>query len=326
MVTIKDVAEKAGVSQSTVSYVLNKKKKVKQITKDKIIKAAEELNYTPNLIARSLKTKKTNTIGIIIPDLSNIFFAEIIRGIENITNKHDFTIILCCTYDDIEKEKKYLNTLLMKDVDGLIVIGTTKTHHLLRNVENLPIVVVDRKLGSDFMSILVNNKKGGFLATNHLLERKKNEIYLFTGPLSSSTCFDRMNGYIDALKQHGLDYNESFILECELSYEGGIKATETIISEKRKFDAIFAGNDLIALGTINTLIKKGYKVPEDVSIVGYDDISTASIFYPALTTIRQPKYLMGIKAAELIIDYINKKIIENNHIVFEPELIIRESS
>lgn len=326
MTTIKDVARRAQVAISTVSYALNNKKKLKKETIDKIIKAAQELNYQPNLTARSLKTKKTNAIGVIVPDLSNMFFTEIIKGIEDVISKNDYTIILCCTYEDSNKENNYLKTLINKDIDGLIFVGTGKNQSISMEKTGLPIVIVDRKIGKNFVSVMVDNKKGGYLATKHLLDKNRNEIYLFTGPLSVNTYFDRMSGYIQALKEYSLDHNESLIVECNVDYEGGYNSVEKLIHDKKPINAIFATNDLIAIGAIKKLIKCNYKIPLDVSIVGYDDIPTASMINPELTTIRQPKFIMGKKSAELVIDMINGKKIENAHIIMEPELIERESS
>jgi len=326
MTTIKDVAKRAHVAVSTVSYAIKKKKKLKKETVEKILKAVQELNYHPNLTARSLKTKKTNTIGVIVPELSNIFFTEIIKGIEDVTSSNDFTIILCCTYEDSEKETRSLNTLIKKDIDGLIFVGTGKNQSSLIEKINFPIVIVDRKFGKNFISIMVDNKKGGYLATKHLLEKNRSEIYLFTGPLSVNTYFDRMDGYVNALKEYGLDYDESLIIECSIDYDGGYDAVEKLISKNKTMHAIFATNDLIAIGAVKKLLKSGYRIPQDVSIVGYDDIATASIINPELTTIRQPKYVMGKKSAELILDMINGKDVENIHIVLEPELVKREST
>jgi len=324
MVTIKDVANKAGVSISTVSYVINHKKKVKPQTEEKIFNAIKELNYSPNLTARSLKTKRTNSIGVIVPDISNMFFTEIIKGIEDTASKENYVIILCSTYENAEKEEKELKTLIDKDVDGLIFISTGKTQ--ISDIhKKVPIVLVDRKLGSSYLSVMLNNKKGGFLATDYLLSKRNAEVFLFTGPLTINTYFERMSGYLEALEKHGYSYNERSIINCEVSYSGGIKAFENF-AYKNEIKSIFAANDLIALGLIKSILQSGLKIPDDIMIVGFDDIPTSSIINPSLTTIRQPTYFMGLKAAELIFNKLNDNPIEEKHIILEPELIVRDSA
>jgi LacI family transcriptional regulator len=325
MVTIKDVAKRAGVAASTVSYVINNKKSVKKETRERIINAIEELNYSPNLVARSLKTKITHTIGVIVPDLSNMFFTDIIRGIEDTMSKEGYVIILCSTYENIEKEKRDLSILLKKDIDGLIYVSAGKNRIYISD-HKIPIVLVDRKIGESYLSVMVNNKKGGFLATDHLLDKNNAEVFILTGPLTINTYFERMNGYIEALKKHGYEYNEHLVINCDSSYAGGIKAIEELLKNKISFRSIFAANDLIALGAMKAIIKNGLRIPNDVSIVGFDDISTSAIVNPSLTTIRQPKYLMGVKAAELILDQLNNRSIDNRHILLEPEIIVRETT
>ena len=173
---------------------------------------------------------------------------------------------------------------------------------------------------------MVNNKKGGFLATEHLLNKKNSEVFFFTGPLTINTYFERMSGYIEALKNHGYEYNENLIINCDVNYNGGIEAVEKLLKDKIQFNSIFAANDLIALGAMKAILKSGLKIPDDVSIIGYDDISTSSIVNPSLTTIRQPTYTMGVKAAGLILNQLNNRPIENKHILLDPELIVRETT
>lgn len=326
MPTIKDVAKRAGVATSTVSYVLNNNKKLKPETVERVLAAVEELGYRPNLIARSLKTRKTATIGIIVPDIANAFFTEIIRGIEDISEKNDHSVILCNTYEDMDKEEKYLNILLNRDIDGLIFVGTGKNPRILSNIRNVPIVVVDRRIGDSFPSVMVNNEKGGYLAASHLLKRKKEEILLLSGPLAINTYFERLNGYLKAVKEAGMHRNELLIYECEVSYDGGQKTMEDILNHSIHFGSIFAANDLIALGAYNTLMNNGIRIPADLPLVGFDDIPTAHIITPGLTTVRQPTYRIGSKAAEILFRHVNGESKEIEHLVLEPELVVRETA
>jgi LacI family transcriptional regulator len=326
MVTIKDIAKKANVAVSTVSYVLNNKKKVSPETRARILKVIEEYNYQPRSVARSLKTGKTLTIGIIMPDITNLFFTEMTRGIEDTANQYGYTVILCNTDKNPQKELDYLNTLYSKDVDGIIFVGTCKNHQIIRNREDTPIVMIDSKAGGHMTSVQVNNIRGGFIATSHLLERKKSEVLLLTGPLPASTYFERMTGYLNALRSKGFEYNELMVHECDVSFQGGYNVIQTILDKKIEVHSVFAVSDVIALGAIRAMVEKGIKIPQEVLVVGYDDISISSMFIPSLTTVRQPKYLMGQKAVELLIGKIKDPLRKVDHVVLEPELIIREST
>jgi LacI family transcriptional regulator len=326
MATIKDVARLAGVSTSTVSYVLNNNKSLKAETKERVLEAVRQLGYRPNLIARSLKTRKTSTIGIIIPDIANTFFTEIIRGIEDISEQHNHSVILCNTYENSQKEERYLNLLLNRDIDGLIFVGTGKNPRILSDIQGIPLVVVDRRIGDSYPSVMVDNEKGGYLAASYLLEKDKKEILFLSGPLSINTYFERLSGYLRAVKEAGLNRNELLIHECEVSYDGGQTVMKNILDHHVDFGSIFASNDLIALGAFNTLIKNGFSIPDDVLLVGFDDIPTAHIVTPGLTTIRQPTYEIGTKSAKLLYKQLLQGSKEIEHIVLEPELIIRETA
>lgn len=326
MATIKDIAKKANVAVSTVSYVLNDKKKVKPETKERILRAIREFEYHPRAAARSLKTKQSLTIGIIMPDVTNLFYTETARGIEDMANQNGYNVILCNTDKDPKKERDYLNTLYSKDVDGIIFIGPCLNQNIVRNRQDTPIVSINSKNGGNISSISVDFVKGGYLATKHLLQKNKSDVLFLSGPLNRSTVFDRLTGYINALRSEGIEYNELMVHQCEVSFQGGYNIIQSIYDRIEGIKSIFSSSDVIALGAIRALIEKGVKIPEDISVVGFDDISIASVYIPSLTTIRQPKYEMGRQAAEFLIKKINDKSLENQCIVLDPELIIRESS
>ncbi|RKX24024.1 MAG: LacI family transcriptional regulator [Candidatus Zixiibacteriota bacterium] len=326
MVTIKDVAKRAGVAISTVSYALNNSKSLKPETVMKVKEAVKELGYRPNLIARSLKTRSTSTIGVIIPDIANTFFAQIIRGIEDVSERKNHSVILCNTYENPKKEENYIDLLLNRDIDGLILVGTGHNPETLTGKEDLPIVIVDRQLGQSVPSVTVNNRKGGYLATQHLLEKKSGEILFLSGPLGINTYLERLNGYLDALNEAGIPRHENLIRECGVNYDGGQDVMSDIMEKNLKFDSVFASNDLIALGAYNILIRKGIRVPQDIQIIGYDDIPTSHIVTPGLSTIRQPTYHMGKTSAEILFDIISGGSTVDEHIVLEPTLIPRETT
>lgn len=326
MATIRDIAKRANVAVSTVSYVLNDTKKVKPETKERILNAIKEMDFHPRSVAQSLKTRKTMTLGVILPDITNLFYAETIRGIEDAANQYGYNIILCDTDMDSKKEMNYLNTLYSKDVDGIIFLGSCFNDQLVRSRPDTPIIFINSKTGDDFSSVSFNDVKGGYVATKHLLERKNSDIFFLTGPLSRSSFFERMIGYIDALKSEGHRYNELLVQECDVSFQGGYNKAHAIFNKNTEIKSLFAVSDVIALGVIRALKEIGLKVPKDISIVGYDDINISAMFIPALTTVHQPKYMMGQKSVDLLMRKIKDNILENETFIVEPELIIRESS
>lgn len=326
MVTIKDIAKKANVAVSTVSYVLNNKKNVKPETKERILAAIREFDYHPRSVARSLKTKKTLTIGIVLPDITNLFFTETTRGIEDAANQYGYNVILCNTDKDPKKEMNYLSTLYSKDVDGIVFLGSCFNYQLVESKADTPIIFINSKSGDNSFSISIDDIKGGYIATKHLLEKRRSEIMFLTGSLSRSAFFKRMMGYIDALASEGRSYNELLVQQCDVSFQGGYDKIYSIFSRNTEIKSIFAVSDVIALGAIRALTDIGLKVPEDISVVGYDDISISAMFIPSLTTVRQPMYKMGQKAVELLVKRISDSTLKNQNIIVEPELIIRESS
>lgn len=326
MATLKDVAERTGLSISTISYVLNGKKKVRPETYEKILKATEDLDYRPNQLARSLKTHRSMTIGIIVPDITNEFFPAIIQGVDDESHRSGYNIILCTTNNDSAREEECISTLLEKDVDGLIFIGTAQSRAILDKRIQKPVVLVDRKIGNEYPSVITDNYHGGYMATEHLVKCGKNRIALLCGPTFLHTAFERVRGYIDALRDNDLPYADSYIINCDFTIEGGYQATEGLITSGIAFDGIFAANDLIAIGAMRCLLKKGLRIPEDIAIIGYDDITMASVVIPSLTTIHQPKYEIGQQAAGHLVKMINEQQDELKHIVLQPSLIIRSST
>ncbi|MBC8531408.1 LacI family DNA-binding transcriptional regulator [Gehongia tenuis] len=324
-VTIKDVAKQAHVAVSTVSYVLNNSKSVKPETRERILKVIEETGYFPNHVARSLKTKKTQTMGVIVPDIGNIFFVEIIEGIEAYLSQRGYSVILCNTNENQEKERNYLSVLLNKDIDGLIFLATSKNPEIPQNT-TIPVVIVDRKFSGNYSSVLVDNVLGGQIATEHLIERNHENVALLTGPLTISPYFDRMMGYRQALEKHGFEYLPFLVEQCgTATYDGGYQGLHRLLdrlSEPPK--SIFAANDMMALGAMRALFERGVSIPKQTAIVGYDDIPTASIMTPALTTIRQPKFEMGQKAAEMLFNELQNSA-DSQSYLFQPSLIVRET-
>ena len=322
-VTMKDIAEKAGVTKATVSMVLNKKNvKISEETKRKIFKIAKEMNYIPNAIARSLTTNKTQTIGIILPDITNPFFSEMARAIEDTAHKLNYNVIVCNTDSNGKKEEKYIRLLIGKLVEGIIFItgeGDVDNLEILKR-NNVSFVLVDRYIdgNNDYPGVYCLNKLGVKQGVDYLISKGKKNIAFVAGGKKLSVSRQRIDGYIEAMKINSIDYS-GLIFEGDFTLEGGMKATEEIVSSNKKIDAIFYSNDAMALGGLKVLKRRKIKVPEDISVIGFDNIKICSFIEPELTTISQPIYKMGKKACELLIEVIAGNV-KNEQIYFETEL------
>lgn len=329
-VTIKDIAKEAGFSTATVSKVLNKKDgNITEATRQKVLKAVEELNYIPNAAARSLVTRKTKTIGLIIPDITNPFFPELARGAEDQANALGYNIIFCNTDDHFDKEKKYINMLAEKLVDGIIFTQSAQLGDEFKEIQRLgiPLVLIDRDISIEGVKgrVLVDNYHGAYKGVKHMILKGYKKIAFITGPLTTKTAKDRLKGYKQALKDYKIPYDETLVLEGQYKSHWGEEAILKLLNQKKLFDSIFCGNDLIAIGAIKQLKENNLEVPEDIGILGYDDIYFSKFMSPALTTIMQPKYLMGQKAVEILVSCIEGKKMEEKNITLKTKLIQRDS-
>lgn len=327
-VTIKDIARIAGVSTATVSKVLNKKdENISQATRQKVLDIIEEYNYVPNRMASSLVTKKTNTFGLIIPNIANPFFPELARGAEDKANEEGYNLILCNSDDNITKEDSYIEMLKEKMVDGIIFTASSKRTNKFEKLAKaqLPVITVDREIeGLETHGIIiVNNVEGAYNAVKYLFKCGYSKILHLTGPMTSKTARDRHKGYSMALIDNKIEYDNKLIYEGEYSINWGYEAIYKALDEGIEFDGVFCGNDLIAIGAIKALTIEGFKIPEQVGIVGYDDIYISRMIDPGLTTIKQPNYEMGYKAAEMLIKMIKNKEFDNNKFILNTELVVR---
>jgi len=326
-VTMKDIAEMAGVSKATVSMVLNKKDaSISDITRNNILKIAKEMYYIPNSIARSLSTKKSGTIGIILPDITNPFFSEMARAVEDEAESLEYNLMICNTDNDIHKEEKYIQLLISKLIDGIIFMSGGKSNEniTLLKKNNVPFVLVDRYIDGykDYYGVFSLNNQGVRNGVRYLYEKGKRKIAFVKGSENLEISTQRLEGYTDEMKNYGL-YDEKYIFEGDFNVEGGILATQKIISTFNNLDAIFYSNDMMALGGMKVLLRNGYKIPKDISVVGFDNIQMSSVTEPELTTISQPIYIMGKKACSILIDVINGEIPDDKQIYYETNLIIR---
>lgn len=330
--TIIDVAKKAGVSKSTVSRVINNKKNVNKKTREKVAKIIEELNYFPNSSARSLVTKKTNNIGLIVPEITDSFFLEYIKGIEAVGTEENYNIIFLSSHWNLNQEKKFIKFFTEEKVDGLVIIsGEVLSENYINflNKEKLPLVIVDRKLeNSSVPTINVNNYDAFYKMTEYFFNNGHKRIAFVRGNDNLIAAKERLRGYKKFMNEKGylnLDLNK-FIYKGDFSIESGYTATKDIITTMNNFTAVLYSNDKMAVGGLQYLKDKGIKVPDKISIAGCDNINELKFIKPGLTTLNQPRYKMGYKAMRLLID-----IIENNRkeyfekIVFEMDLIKRDS-
>jgi len=328
MVTIKEIAKKAGVSVGTVSKVLNYNKTVSEINRKKVIKTIKELNYTPSRIARSLSKGKTKNIGFIIPDISNPFFPELVRGASDVLIPEGYYVFLCSSDNNPEKEDFYIRDLISMWVDGIIIAPSDTENRDISIFNEIisPFVVVDREikeLKKDL--VIINNKKGSYGAVKHLIGNGHKKIAILEGPKYTITAQNRYEGWKKAMEEIN-QFKEGLVFWGSFSIDSGYETMNEVFNRLGMVDAIFACNDLIALGAIQAIEEKGYKIPDVISIVGFDDIYLSKFLKPSLTTVRQPIYEIGKTAANILLDRIDgSKDFVPKKIVVEGSLIVRDS-
>jgi LacI family repressor for deo operon, udp, cdd, tsx, nupC, and nupG len=327
--TIYDVAREAGVSTATVSRALNDTGQIAPATRQAIEEAIDRLGYRPNTIARSLVTKSTQTIAFLLPDITNPFYAALVSGIQQIALASDHTMLLCTTGGDAEREEEYLSLLRAKQVDGALVDGLVlPPDRIARFVEDgFPIVCLDRDVNSQSVPLVqVDNKHGARMATEHLLELGHTRIAHVSGAPELGISGERLIGYRDALKKAGIAHEPRLVGTGRFTEDGGYEATRSLLDSGAEFTAVFAANDLSALGTINALTESGRKVPGDVSVIGFDDLRLSAYTSPPLTTIRQPAVEIAQKATEILIGLINGQRVRKLRYLLEPALVVRGST
>jgi LacI family transcriptional regulator len=327
--TIREVAQQAGVSDATVSHVINNTRFVMPETRKRVMDAMNSLNYRPNALARSLRQGRTNTIGLILPDSANPYFAEIGRSIEDEAFKLGFSVILCNTERDTKREQFYVDVLSKKQVDGMIFVAAGDQVDSLNFLlgEGIPVVLIDRDLkNSEVDAVLTDNQQGGFLATRHLIELGHTLIACIAGPSNITPGYERIIGYRQALEESGLPYTDKLVMYGDYHPESGLQITKEFLSRNPRPTAIFALNDLMALGALRAASESKYSVPGMLAIIGFDDIELACYTNPPLTTISQPKAAIGVQAISLLADRISNKMIAPRRVVLQPHLIIRGST
>ncbi|WP_238900387.1 LacI family DNA-binding transcriptional regulator [Clostridium sp. YIM B02500] len=334
-VTIKEVAERANVSKSTVSQFLNERfEYMSDDTKKKIEIAIEELDYQPNQLARSLKQKRTNVIGIVASTIRSRFTIEIVRAVEDVCQKKGIQVLICNTDDNPEKEKYCVDSMISRQVDGLIVFPTRHNIELYQNIvsRNYPLVLIDRRIKEiNASTVVLDNLLASKKAVDLLVENGHKKIGILSFPVqnnSISNRVDRIKGYRNALRSHGISVNKNFIKSGPLDKISGM--IQSLLNGKDKPTAVIASNDMILEKLLIYVKENGISIPDELSVIGIDDVSFASFYQPSITTIAQPAYDMGKECAKLLFDqieYNNGNLTSNNicNIKFEPILLERES-
>ncbi|MCX7976366.1 MAG: LacI family transcriptional regulator [Bellilinea sp.] len=307
MPTIREVASRAGVSPTTVSHVINNTRFVSAEARQRVLEAMAELNYRPNVLARSLRRGETRTLGLILPDSANPFFAEIARAIEDAAFSAGYNVILGNSENELAKEQVYVDVLVNKQVDGLIFLASgdhsPSLEHLVR--DGLPVVVVDRRLsGLEVDTVLTDNLQGGLSAARFLLELGHRRIACITGPSNLTPSAERVIGFRRALEEAGMAVEENLIRKGDFHPRSGYRAALELIEYQPRPTAIFICNDMMAIGALRALSEAGLLVPQDCSLVGFDDIELASYVTPPLTTIRQDKTALAEAAVQLLLERI----------------------
>ena len=326
---MREVASLAGVSITTVSHVINGTRPVSDGLRLRVIAAAEELDYQPNLLARGLRCGRTHTLGVIIPDSANPFFGELTRGIEDTAFKGGYNIILCNSDGDLDKELLYANVLCLKQVDGIlfVAVGVSAEHILALQGQDVPVVVVDRALPQVAVdSVLSDNDRGGWLATSHLLDLGHRRIGCVAGPGDLAPSAARLSGFRQALAEAHISLEEAPVVRGDFRYQGGHRAAHQLLATDSSLTAIFACNDLMAIGAISAAEETGRHVPADLSVVGFDDVSPAAFANPALTTVAQPIHEMGVVAAGMLLGRLHDPDMPPRRRVLDTELIVRRST
>jgi LacI family transcriptional regulator len=332
-VTIKDIARMANVSHTTVSRALNDKSRICKETKEKVLSIAKDLNYRPDFIARSLVMKRTKTLGLVMTSILNPFYTELAQGIEATAIELGYNVILCCTRSDILIEKQYVNMLRSKGVDGILF---TSAHINDPNIlelaeEGFPIILVNRRtylptVREKIDYVGVNNILGGFMAVEHLIRLGHERIGIIGGSSESSVGFERFEGGKKALEAYGLEDMGGYFLDGDFLRSSGYQGGKRFIKMSNPPTAIFAENDYMAFGAYGAIVDEGLRVPEDIALVGFNDIEFTAMKGIELTTIGQKKSEMGAVAVKLLIERIEEeKAGPSREVILEPELIIRKT-
>jgi DNA-binding LacI/PurR family transcriptional regulator len=328
---MKDIARKAGVSIATVSRVINDNGIVNDATRTRVLQAIKDLKYQPSRVAKRLRSKGTSghMLGLLIPDIQNPFYVDVLRGIEEITVQKKYSVIMYNYGQDEKKQKQYLEILLSEAIDGLIAAPAREDDPLLKKMakDGFPIVCIDRGLrDTDVDTVLVDNRKGAYEAVRYLIRAGYKRIAFISGLETLPTSRHREEGYRDALEEYQMEPDESLLRIGDSKIDSGRNLTRELLSMKNPPDAIFAGNNLMTLGALETIQRMGLRIPRDIAIIGFDDMIWSNSLNPPLSAVRQPAWEIGKRAGELLIQRIEEPGRACVRMVLKTELMKRSSA
>jgi len=329
--TIKDISEIAGVSMMTVSRVINNEKYVKKETREKVLNIIKQYGYEPNFFAQNIKTRKTNTIGLIIGDIENPYYSRLAKGVINVAEINNYNVIVCNSNYSSKLGEKYLNMLIKKGVDGILIATIDVTNDAINNLNkrNIPYVLVTRKSEEENGNYFITDDYlGGRLATEYLIKLGHKKIY-FLRSADVLGANERLRAFKDSMKEHGIYFDDNYISKSLTNAEDAYNMISEFINlgKNKEFTAIIGGNDFLAMGAMDAIIDKGLKIPKDLSLIGYDNLWMTKILKVPLTTIRQPKMQFGQISTERLLEMIKNPELKKypQKIVLQPELVIRNS-
>ncbi|MCA1028707.1 catabolite control protein A [Cytobacillus sp. FSL W7-1323] len=329
-ITIYDVAREANVSMATVSRVVNGNPNVKPTTRKKVLEVIERLGYRPNAVARGLASKKTTTVGVILPDVSSTFVAELARGIEDIATMYKYNIILSNSDQNMDKELHLLNTMLGKQVDGIVFMGGNIEEAHVTEFEKSPVPIVlagSIEKSQTIPSVNIDYEQAAYDATEAFIQKGHEKIALLIGPLREPINAEKkLEGYKRALQDASIPYHEEWVIEGDYTYDSGLEAFERLLELDSKPTAIFAGSDEMALGIVHGAQDKGYHVPQDVEVISSDSTRLALMVRPQLTSVVQPLYDIGAVAMRLLTKYMNKEEVTDHTVVLPHRIEQRNST
>ncbi len=329
MANIRDVAKRAGVAPITVSRCINNSGYCSQETRTRVEAAIAELGFVPNRLASGLRSKRTNTLALILTDITNPFFTTIARGVEDIASEAGYTVIFCNTDESVSKEKMYLQMLLERRVDGILLVPALNGLDSMAFIrkQNIPIVILDRRLPELITdSVRCDSEGGAYQLTQLLLSLGHREIAILNGPKDVSTSEDRLAGYRRALAEAGIPINSKREYYGAFTQESGFEMTYKVLAEAQQLTALFAANNFIAFGVLKALQELKLRVPEDIAVVGFDDLPPALVTFPFLTVASQPAYEMGRRAIEILLKKLNEGPTDQfQEVVLPAEIVIRQS-
>jgi LacI family transcriptional regulator len=327
--TISDVAERAGVSPATVSRVIHGSRNVRRSTRERVERAIEELGYVPSGVAQSLRSKRTRSLALVVPDITNTFWTTVVRGVEDVAQRHSYSVLLCNTDEDLAKQLDYLDFVIHQQVDGVIIApyDSDASHLDKLRQRDIPTVIIDRHIeGWEVDSVGSDSVSGSRALVQHLISLGHQRIAMISGPAITSTAEDRVAGYRLALAEAGIPIDPRLIRRGEFRSSSGKALLAEMLDEDPPPTAIFAANNTLAMGALDVLEERGLRVPQDIALVCFDDLPNTSLVFPFLTVVTQPVYDMGINAAQLLLSRIHSEVsLQPRHVTLPVRLIVRHS-